>query len=234
METIRALWADGGLFRFYRGYGFAMLNAPIIRGGSTASNQASLTFLDSLDRDIPLWFETVCSASLAAIWKVTFTPLDMLQTTLQVGGSVGKADVAKKIKKQGILVLWHGSSALYASALVGNFSWFAVYNSLNRQWINHEDKSRQLIRDGSIGILATFASDVSTNSLEVLKTHRQTTRHSVGYIQAFSEIVGSDGLIGLVTRGLRVRLLTNCFQGAFFTIVWNNLQRKYFPQQGAK
>eukprot|EP00466_Bigelowiella_natans_P002650 jgi/Bigna1/70128/fgenesh1_pg.11_\ len=229
LDTIKALYHDGGFLRFYRGYGFAIMYAPLIRGGSTASNQASLTFLESINSDIPLWIKTLTSASCAALWKVTFTPLDMMQTTLQVGGSVGQKDVANKIKKHGLTILWHGSSALYVSALVGNFSWFAVYNSLNRSWSNHDTLKMQTLRDGSIGVLSTLTSDVSTNFLEVLKTHRQTTRNSVGYVQALSEIVGSDGLVGLVTRGLKVRLLTNCCQGAFFTIVWGKIQRRCFP-----
>mmetsp|Transcript_19014 Transcript_19014/g.35848 ORF Transcript_19014/g.35848 Transcript_19014/m.35848 type:complete len:293 (-) Transcript_19014:71-949(-) len=228
VDTIRFLYREGGIFRFYRGYSFAILNAPLIRFGSTASNKMCLHFLDSLNRDIPMWTGTMASASCAALWKVMFTPLDMIQTTLQVGGTGGRADVKAKIKSHGIKVLWHGSSAVYVSALVGNFSWFCVYNTLNHRWRDSGD-GLQTVRDGAIGVLSTLMSDVTTNSLEVLKTHRQTTKHSVGYLQALTEIVGSDGVLGLVTRGLQVRLITNCLQGAFFTIVWNGIQRRLDP-----
>mmetsp|Transcript_24851 Transcript_24851/g.44217 ORF Transcript_24851/g.44217 Transcript_24851/m.44217 type:complete len:349 (-) Transcript_24851:99-1145(-) len=232
IDTFRMLYRQGGVLRFYRGYSFAILNAPIIRFGSTAANQSSLTFLDSVNGNIPLWAKTVCSAAVAALWKIMFTPLDMMQTTFQVGGDGGQNDVRAKVRKHGIKIFWHGSSAMYASALVGNFSWFAVYNTLNARWSNYEgNRITQTARDGAIGILSTFTSDLSTNFLEVLKTHRQTTRHSVGYSQAFSEIVGREGLVGLATRGLRVRLAMNCLQGAFFTIVWNSLQRNYFSSK---
>lgn len=226
LDTARTLYRDGGLMRFYRGYPFAMLNAPLIRFGSTATNQASLTFLDSMDPEMPIWVKTLCASSGAAAWRVLFTPLDMMQTSLQVGGSSGRSDVGSKIRAHGPLVLWHGSSALYLSALIGHFSWFGVYNTLNRTWAEPVDPRTRAARDGAIGVLSTLVSDVSTNFLEVLKTQRQTTETSTRYLAAMSALVASDGLVGFLTRGLKTRLFINCVQGAFFTIVWNTVQRR--------
>lgn len=228
-DTIKTLAREGGITRFYRGYMVAMINAPLIRFGSTGANEATLTYLGLFKGgDIPLWFKTICASSCAAIWKVVWTPLDMVQTTLQVGGSGGTTAVGVKIKDQGFRVLWHGSSAIYVGAIVGHFSWFSVYNTLNQRWDNYDDIKKQTLRDGSIGVLCTITSDVASNFLDVLKTQRQTTSHSIGYQEAISEIVNAEGILGFLTRGLRTRLLTNCLQGAFFTIVWNKLQRSLF------
>lgn len=45
----RTLWRQGGVPRFYRGFGAAMLQAPISRFGDTAANVGILTLLEPYD-----------------------------------------------------------------------------------------------------------------------------------------------------------------------------------------
>jgi len=281
-ETFAALWKDGGFLRFYRGYSMAIINAPISRAGSTAANKAALTFLDHMvvasekenQHDgndsirLPTWLKTIFSASVASAGKIFLTPLDMVQTSLQVGGRSARSEIMGKIRRDGVFVLWHGSAAIYLSSIVSNFSWFCVYNTLSDRWkvppltASHNNanvhRSRNcnppsnstydgdpmndkkgfenlsrggiqhvVVRDATIGICASFTADIATNSFKVLKTHRQTTKNSIGYAAAFFDIMRTDGFTGPFTRGLKVRIFVNGCQGAFFTIMWNGLQRRF-------
>jgi len=101
---------------------------------------------------------------------------------------------------------------------------FENHGEIGKRRIHHV-----LIRDATIGICASFTADIATNSLKVLKTHRQTTPNSIGYTTAFFDITRTDGFIGPFTRGLKVRIFVNGCQGAFFTMIWNGLQRRLLP-----
>ena len=73
-------------------------------------------------------------------------------------------------------------------------------------------------------IIASFISDVFSNFLRVLKTTRQTSAETIGYKEAIEQIVEKDGVIGLFTRGLGTRVLTNALQASLFTVVWKYLE----------
>ena len=45
--SFKALYNDGGIRRFYRGVGPALLQGPLSRFGDTASNEAALAYLNS-------------------------------------------------------------------------------------------------------------------------------------------------------------------------------------------
>jgi len=45
-------------------------------------------------------------------------------------------------------------------------------------------------------------SDSISNSIRVLKTYTQTDERKIGYVEAAKEIIGKDGLGGLMGRGL--------------------------------
>jgi hypothetical protein len=74
-------------------------------------------------------------------------------------------------------------------------------------------------------------SDIVSNSLRVLKTTKQTAQLSgdrgedLSYVEIATSIIQSDGIMGLLGRGLQTRLLTNAIQGALFSVCW-----KYFQQ----
>ena len=73
-------------------------------------------------------------------------------------------------------------------------------------------------------ITASFVSDLFSNSIRVIKTTKQTSKEALSYLETVKEIVDKDGVIGLFTRGLGTRVLTNCIQATLFTIVWKLIE----------
>jgi len=106
-----------------------------------------------------------------------------------------------------------------------------------------DDLLLSLARSALLGICASSVSDISSNSLRVIKTTKQTarlgdvdvngvegndstTKSDKTYQEIVQMIIEKDGLMGLFGRGLQTRLLTNCIQGAIFSVLF-----KYFQQQ---
>ena len=83
---------------------------------------------------------------------------------------------------------------------------------------------QRLVRSAVAGIIASFVSDVVSNFLRVLKTTRQTSPTTIGYREAAQQIVAKEGLLGLFTRGLGTRVLTNAIQASLFSVVWKYLE----------
>jgi len=87
--------------------------------------------------------------------------------------------------------------------------------------------SEWLAMGGSLrlGICASCVSDVTSNSLRVIKTVKQVSG-SAGdsYSEVARRIVAKDGLRGLFTRGLATRLVTNAVQGLMFSVVWKAME----------
>ena len=81
------------------------------------------------------------------------------------------------------------------SAVVAHYPWFYTYNYLNSQKILQTLIPSSLLRNASIGFLASFVSDTVTNCIRVVKTMKQTiaSKHTVGYGEAISIILASDG-----------------------------------------
>ena len=46
----------------------------------------------------------------------------------------------------------------------------------------------------------------------------------IGYREAIKQIVDKDGVLGLFTRGLGTRVLTNAIQASLFSVVWKYLE----------
>ena len=65
--------------------------------------------------------------------------------------------------------------------------------------------------------------------IRVLKTTVQTAEVSISYQEAAKRVIEKEGIIGLFTRGLGTRLLTNGIQASLFSVVW-----KVFEEQFAK
>ena len=106
----------------------------------------------------------------------------------------------------------------------------------------------KLCRHAVCGFGATCVSDVVSNVIRVLKTTVQTAEVSISYTevqrdigeiwadagrcrpsnpnpnpnpnQAAKQVIEKEGVIGLFTRGLGTRLLTNGIQASLFSVVW--------------
>ena len=58
----------------------------------------------------------------------------------------------------------------------------------------------------------------------VIKINRQTNTQTQGYMELMREIVGKEGIVGLMTRGLSTKILANGIQGMVFTILFDYLK----------
>ena len=224
--TIKLLYKEGGVPRFYRGIIPALVQSPISRFGDTFANAGALALLQDLD--IPIAAKTVFASASAGGMRIMLMPLDAWKTNKQVHGGAGLSALMNKVKANGVTCLFHGGVAQASATAVGHWPWFVTYNYLDAYlgWKNGSFMQKTM-RSASIGLAASFVSDVSSNGLRVLKTYRQTSKEPIGYAQALAEIRAKDGLFGmngLFFRGLQTRLISHGINSAVFTVVWKWFQ----------
>lgn len=241
--TIKKLYKEGGFFRFYRGYSFALMIAPMSRFGDIASNTYITNYFKENNKNISLPIQTFIGSSMATSWRLFLMPIDTLKTTLQVEGNNGFKLLKNKINKNGYKVLYNGSMASLSATFMGHYPWFLTYNLMNNflpkfnneKSLLHNGNNRiyidlynNFIRNAIIGFSSSVISDTCSNSLRVIKTSKQTHNNNLGYIEIIKEIINKDGLIGILGRGLKTRILTNGLQGVIFTISWKFIEKHYF------
>jgi len=228
-EAMRTLWSQGKLRRFYRGVGPALLQGPLARFGDTAANTAVLAYLE--DSSMPLPAKTGIASLTSACWRVCIMPIDAIKTTLQAEGAQGRALLVTKVTSQGAGVLWHGAGAAATATAVGHFPWFYTFNMLQEVIPTYQETSKKLLRNAFIGFTASVVSDSISNSLRVIKTVRQTYQEPISYPKTVQLVVAKEGVLGLMGRGLKTRILANGVQGLLFSVLW-----KYFQdlQQASK
>jgi hypothetical protein len=124
--ALRALYADGGIPRFYRGVLPALAQGPLSRFGDTAANTGILTMLNSLDatKDINIGFKTVAASTAAALFRIVIMPIDTVKTTMQVTGKF--SNVVDKVKVNGPFALYNGSLAAASATFVGHYPYVLV------------------------------------------------------------------------------------------------------------
>jgi len=230
-QALQTLLNEGGISRLYRGLSFAIIQAPLSRFGSTAANDSVQALLQSFEAT-KMWglgLETVIASVFVGIWRMLLMPIDTCKTVLQVDSYEGFRNLMRKVRIGKIGVLYQGMFAQAISAVVAHYPWFYTYNYLNSQNIIQTLIPSSLLRNASIGFFASFVSDSVTNCIRVVKTMKQTiaTKHTVGYGEAISIILASDGWRGLFGRGLRTRILGNGLQSIVFTVVWRWLASRW-------
>jgi hypothetical protein len=234
-QTIRTLYQQGGIRRFYQGYPFAMIQAPLSRFGDTASNAGILTLMNQLPetKDLPLAFKTACASVTAGLFRILLMPVDTMKTMMQVEGARGWPLLKTKLQERGPVVLFHGSMAASLATLVGHYPWFLTYNSLNAYLPVPESSERlkTLGRSALIGFTASMISDSVSNSVRVVKTTRQTSTIPLSYRKTIQMILSNDGWGGLLGRGLKTKIMTNGIQGLMFSVFWKIGQDYYAKQE---
>ena len=223
--ALKTLYAQGGIPRFYRGLGPALLQGPLSRFGDTAANAGTLSLLNSLDstKDMPLMFKTLAASISAATFRIFLMPIDTLKTSWQVDGNLGT--LRTKLRTQGLPALYHGSVAASLATFVGHYPWFLTYNYLSALIPESKDMTSKLMRSAFIGFSASLVSDCCANSMRVIKTTRQTTHGTYGDI--IRSIIRKEGIIGLMGRGLATKIVTNGIQGLMFSVAWKMAQEQY-------
>lgn len=117
-----------------------------------------------------------------------------------------------------------GALANFGANWLGNYPWFATYNTLQSS-VPQMTGAWRYARNGLIGICASCVSDVTSNSLRVIKTVKQVSGSAgESYADVAKQIVAKDGLRGLFGRGLATRLATNAVQGMMFSVVWKAVE----------
>ena len=192
-NAISTLYKEGGIGRFYRGVGFAVIQNPLSRFGDTAANTGILCALQEFSPNMPVAQMTAFASLGGASWRIFLTPVDTFKTTLQVQGPKALELLKEKVKTGGVGVLYGGAAANFAANWVGNYPWFVTFNYLQAN-IPKYDGVKQLARNAVIGMCASFVSDCVSNSLRVVKTIKQTSGDAnLGYIGAVKGVLEKDG-----------------------------------------
>ena len=176
-EALKTLYRDGGVRRFYRGVGPALIQGPLSRFGDTAANAATLSILDAYPStaSLPAAIKTMAASFAAGGFRIFLMPVDAVKTSLQVNGADGLKLLRSKIGVSGPGVLYHGALASAAATTAGHYPWFAVYNSANASLPQYEDLPRRLLRSAVIGFCASAVSDTVSNSIRVVKVSKQAS-----------------------------------------------------------
>ena len=122
-----------------------------------------------------------------------------------------------------------GAMAQASSAIIAHYPWFYTYNFLSKKVVLKNVIKSPLLRNATIGFLASLVSDVISNSIRVIKITKQalSAKHSVGYGDAISMVLAADGWKGLFGRGLKTRIIANGFQSIVFTVIWRGLSQHF-------
>lgn len=222
-ETMRYLYNQGGIRRFYRGVGPALLQGPLSRFGDTAANIGVLAYLDKNEktRDLNISIKTGAASIVASLWRINLMPLDTVKTMLQVKGKKALPTLKKKYKLGGPAIFYHGSLGAFGATYMGYFPWYYTFNLLNEKLPEYKDNElKRLSRNAGIGFTASVVSDSISNSMRVVKTSKQSYNKPISYFEIVNNIIEKDGIIGLMGRGLKARILSNAIQGMMFSVLW--------------
>lgn len=139
-----------------------------------------------------------------------------------------------KVRKSGPTVLYHGALAASAATFVGHYPWFATYNYLNATLPQYDELPKKLLRSAFIGFCSSAISDTVSNSIRVVKTTRQTATEAMTYPQVVRSVIASDGIMGLLGRGLKTKIIANGMQGLLFSVLWRLGQDYYNRKETEK
>uniref|UniRef100_A0A7S2R5S9 Mitochondrial carrier protein n=1 Tax=Eucampia antarctica TaxID=49252 RepID=A0A7S2R5S9_9STRA len=229
--ALRTLYADGGIPRFYRGVAPALIQGPMSRFGDTAANTGVLTLLNSLEstKDLSVGLKTVAASASAAIFRIFLMPVDTVKTTMQVTGKF--SNVVKKVKANGVPVLYHGSLAAASATFVGHYPWFLTYNFLSEKLPKQDTQLGELGRRAIMGFSASAVSDTCSNSIRVIKVYKQSSTEAITYPQVVRTVIAESGIKGLMFRGLETKIFSNGLQGILFSILWKHFEEVLFPKE---
>jgi len=227
IPTIKNLYKEGGILRFYKGYIPALMVGPISRFGDTFTNELALNIFK--DTNLPLSLQTGCASIMAGGWRILTLPIDAWKTSLQVHGNKGVDILKVKVQKEGIKGLYNGAIASSTATMIGHFPWFTTYNYMNLYIPRvkySEEPLKALGRNALIGFCASFVSDTVSNSMRVIKTYKQTHPDNIGYRKVVEEVLEKDGINGLLFRGLKTKIFTNGLQGIIFSVFYKFISEK--------
>ncbi|CAM6000099.1 unnamed protein product [Sphagnum balticum] len=128
LQTLKLLYKEGGIVRFYRGVLPALVIGPVSRFGDTAANMLATTILST--GTLPIFLQTSLGSVLAGFWRISTLPFDAWKTTKQVYGADGLKVLLGKYKAHGVSAFYHGGVASAIATMVGHYPWFVTNNYL--------------------------------------------------------------------------------------------------------
>lgn len=225
-SALKTLTDEGGIYRLYQGLPFALVEEPLERFGITAANVGVLALLDAIPSTagLSISIKTAVVSICAGAWRILIMPVDTTKVALQVRGPRGFKWLRLNVLKKGPGPLFRGAITTAVSTAVGSWPWLMTYNSLDAALpIPGEGRVLlSLLRSAFLGLSASCACGIVTNSLKVVKTTQQTT--DLSFQEAVKMVVEADGIKGLFGRGLKTRLLTNGIEGCIFSVFWRYFQ----------
>jgi hypothetical protein len=225
--TVKTLYGDGGLARFYKGVGPALFQGPLSRFGDTFSNTFALSICDTHMKGLPVFVQTGFASITAGLFRIALMPIDTVKTSMQVEGSF--TNLKNRLATNGPRVLYNGSIATSSATMIGHYPWFMTYNTLNAHIPRYEKEEvlSNMLRNAFIGFNSSVMSDTISNSFRIVKTTKQShTNPTITYRKIVDEIIAKDGVAGLLGRGLKIRLFTNGIQGIMFSVIWKYLDQR--------
>jgi hypothetical protein len=229
LHTVRTLYSEGGIVRFYRGIVPALVIGPISRFGDTAANMLATTLSqnNAALKSMPIFIQTSLGSILAGFWRLSTLPVDAWKTSKQVYGPDGLKMLVKKFNNHGVSAFYQGGVASALATMVGHYPWFVTNNYLEFYMTKYSYKTeftQAILRSAFIGLCSTVVSDVISNSIRVVKTFKQTSAERMTYKEVIASVIEKDGIQGLFLRGLQTKLLTNVIQGVAFRVIWKYME----------
>jgi len=234
-NTLKNLYRQGGIGRFYNGITPTLLHGCTSRFGDVYSH----TMMKDISDNKNVFVDTIVSATMSSTFRAILTPVETWKVFKQVDGENSAQKFRKKITTYGPLSAWNGWGAVFASNFVGYVPWFYTYDTLDKcvpkQNIMSMDAKYDchynFCRNGLIGFTSSIVSDVFSNGIRVVKTLKQHDTRNPTYGQLIIDNMGRNGGIRFMFRGIETRLITNGIQSMCFTILWkwfenNNLDIK--------
>jgi hypothetical protein len=212
-QAFKTLRNQGGIRRFYQGVGFALIQNPLSKFGSTAANDGLAVILKNL-QSTSSWGHgrrTMVGSIVVGIWRVILMPVDTCKTVLQVDSTEGFKDLMRKVRAGKVHILYEGAVANAIASAFSFYPWFYMYNRLSNSERVAKWVQSPLVRNAMIGFLSSLVSDTVTNFLRVIKTTKQAMgrKHSVGYGETISMILAADGV--KVSCIQELREVIHCF-----------------------
>ena len=221
IRSAQLLYQEKDILRFYRGFTPNLLKTCFGKFGDAAFytyfHQNEFNHLSEVER------ASYISLS-SSVLKFNLMPLDTYTNMCQVRGKEGISIMREKISKNGLGVLYNGSTAYFLSNFVGNTSWFFTMDYLNKIYYEPYQKKTDTKKNMLIGFASSAVSDLITNPIRILKTYKQSNKENISYLQSLKEICESKGLVNFYFRGLPSKLLLNGLNSALFLVLWKKFE----------
>jgi len=221
-NAFATLYAEGGVTRFYQGLGPALVQGALARFGDAGANEGTQAMFTGMFQPAVVTF----TGSLAAAgWRMAITPIDTVKTIMQVDGEPGLERLKERVAEHGMGILYNGAFGTAVVAVVSHFPWFYTNNFLERRWPPTRGR-RAVLRNAGIGFASGVATAIVSNGARVLKTLKQTSPNDLSYWQAAELVISQEGVLGLMLRGLGLKIVSNGVQSLAFNVLWRYISPK--------